>query len=253
MSALLSLEGVGKRYRRGELTRWLLRRVSLELEVAEVISVVAMRSQGKTTLLRIAAGMVAPDEGRVLLKEEDLEVLSDRTHSRLLREQIGWAGRGGPGIGITMLDYVAMRLVTGGRSRRREVRSIALEALERVGIEHAAERRWRELSDWERALVEIAQAIAPHPRLLLIDDLIDGLGMRETEELARLLRVLAGELRMGVLMAVSDPEAALCSHRVLSLADGCLSPISDPGAPSFENVIGFPRGVEIDLRGAHRW
>ena len=253
MNAALSLEGVGKRYRRGELTRWLLRRVNLQVHAGEVVSVVAMRSQGKTTLLRLAAGMLVPDEGRVLLGRLDLAGLSDRSHSRLLREQIGWAGRSGPGIGVRMLDYIAMRMAIGGRSHRREVRFLALEALERMGVEHSAERRWEELSDWERALVEIAQAIAGAPRLLLVDDLIDGLGMRETEELARLVRSLAEDLSMGVLMAVSDTEAALCSHRVLSLAEGHLAVIFDPGAQSPANVIDFPVSVEPALRGVrHR-
>jgi ABC-type cobalamin/Fe3+-siderophores transport system ATPase subunit len=255
MSTALSLEGVGKRYRRGERTRWLLRRVSLQVREGEVVAVVAMRGQGKTTLLRLAAGLLAPDEGRVLLGAVDLEGLSDHAHSRLLRERIGWAGRGGPGIGVPMLDYVAMRLSVGGRCRRREVRLRALEALERVGVEHSAERRWEELSDWERALVEIAQAIAGGPRLLLVDDALDGFGMRETEELARLVRALAGELRMGVLMAVSDAEAALCSHRVLSLAEGRVSAISDPAPHSLANVIDFPGAsgaCGAEKRGARR-
>jgi putative ABC transport system ATP-binding protein len=259
MSPLLSLEGVGKRYRRGERTHWLLRHATLQLAAGEVVAVVAMRSQGKTTLLRIAAGMLAPDEGRVLLAERDLEGLSDRAHARLLREQIGLAGRLGPGLGVRMLDYVAMRLALGGRSHRREVRARASAALEQVGAEHCAERHWEELSDWERALVEIAQAIAGAPRLLLIDDVLDGLGMRETDELARLVRALAEDHEIGVLMAVSDPEAALCSHRILSLAEGRLTPMSplpplsaDTTAESFENVIDFPRSPEPSLRGARQ-
>jgi ABC-type cobalamin/Fe3+-siderophores transport system ATPase subunit len=207
-------------------------------------------------LLRIAAGMMEPDEGRVLFAGRDLEGLSDHEHARLLREQVGLAGRLGPGLGVQMLDYVAMRLAIGGRSRRREVRSHALAALEQVGAEHCAERHWEELSDWERALVEIAQAIAGTPRLLLIDDVIDGLGMSETDELARLVRGLAEDHESGVLMAVSDPEAALCSHRVLSLADGRLSSMSplpaDATAPSFENVIDFPRSHEPGRRDARR-
>jgi ABC-type cobalamin/Fe3+-siderophores transport system ATPase subunit len=255
MSALLSLEGVGKRYSRGELSHWLLRRLTLRVSTGEVVSVVAMRGQGKTTLLRIAAGMVAPDEGQVLLTGHNLDGLSDHAHARLLREQIGLAGRLGPGMGVRMLDYVAMRLSIGRRSRRREVRALALEALERVGAEHSAERHWEELSDWERALVEIAQAIAGAPRLLLIDDLLDGLGMRETDELARLVRALAEDLKIGVLMALSDPEAALCSHRVLSLADGRLtplSPIAEASPQNFENVIDFPRSPAPHWRDARR-
>jgi ABC-type cobalamin/Fe3+-siderophores transport system ATPase subunit len=251
MNALLTLEGVGKRYRRGELSHWLMRRVSLQIAPGEVVSVVATRSQGKTTLLRIAAGLIAPDEGSVLLAGDDLKNISDHAHARLLREQIGLAGRRGPEIGVRMLDYVAMRLAIGGRRRRREVHSLALEALERVGVEHSAERHWESLSDWERALVEIAQAIAGDPRLLLIDDVIDGLGMRETDELTRLVRALAQELEMAVLMAVSDPEAALGSDRVLSLANGRLAPMSG-AAPRLENVIDFPQSSGRGVRGARR-
>lgn len=266
---VLALEGVAKRCWRGERARWLLRRVTLRVAAGEVVSVVAMRSQGKTTLLRMAAGMIAPDEGRVLLGGHDLRGLSDRAHARLLREQIGMAGRVGPGIGVQMLDYLAMRLALGARRQRREVRAEALGALELVGAERCAERHWEELSDWERALVELAQAIAGTPRLLLIDDVLDGLGMRETDELGQLVRALAVERGIGVLMAVSDPEAALCSHRVLSLADGRLSPLSPlppieglpevapvpasraGGREPLENVIEFPpRAARPSVRDA---
>ncbi len=69
--------------------------------------------------------------------------------------------------------------------------------------------------------------------------------------------MLAEDHEIAVLMAVSDPEAALCSHRVLSLADGRLSSMSplaplsaDATPPSLENVIDFPRSPEPSLRDA---
>jgi ABC-type lipoprotein export system ATPase subunit len=250
LSALLSLVGVGKRYRRGERVKWLLKDVSLEIAAGEVVSVVAMRSQGKTTLLRLAAGMAVPDEGRVLLGDTDLRGLSDRAQSRLLREQIGWVGRDGPGVGVQMLDYVAMRLTIGRRHHRREVRLRAMEALEQMGVEQCAEQYWKDLSDWDRALVEIAQAIVGQPRLLLVDDVIDGLGMRETEEVAGLVRGLAESLQMGVLMTASDVEAALLSRRILSLSDGRLTLMSEHSESAHENVIDFPTRESRDLRGA---
>jgi ABC-type cobalamin/Fe3+-siderophores transport system ATPase subunit len=93
------------------------------------------------------------------------------------------------------------------------------------------------MSDWERALVEVAQAIAGEPALLLVDDVTDALGMRETDELTSLLRSLSRELRMGVLMCVSDPQATLLSDQILTLAGGRLTP--GPQATP-ENVIEFP-------------
>jgi ABC-type lipoprotein export system ATPase subunit len=236
MSALLSLQGVGKRYRRGDTARWLLRDVTLELAAGEALAVVAMRSQGKTTLLRIAAGMLAADEGRVLLGRTDVQRLSDAGLARLLREQIGWAGREGPRVGIRMQDYVAMRLALGGRRRRREVHALARLTLRRLGVEDCAERRWEELSDWERVLVELAQALAGAPQLVLVDDVLDGLGMRETEEIGALLRGLARELGVAILMSASDVEAALSCDRVLSLAGGRVIPMSGV-QPVAANVI----------------
>jgi putative ABC transport system ATP-binding protein len=253
MSTLLELDSIGKRYRRGELSNWLLRHATLQLDPGEVLSVVATRSQGKTTLLRLACGILAPDEGRVLLGRHDLAQLSNSAHSELLREHIAWAGRTGPGMRLQMLDYVALRLAIGRRTRRRRVRTLALEALERLDVPHTANRYWEQLSDLERALVELAQAVAARPRLLLVDDLIDGFGMRETELLGRLLRALARELRIGVLMTVSDPEAALRSDRVLSLHRTRLVPMSpvpalppqsNPRRTASENVIDFPRAAE---------
>ena len=107
---------------------------------------------------------------------------------------------------------------------------------------------WESMSDWERALVEVAQAIAGEPALLLVDDVTDALGIRETEELTALLRSLSRELGMGVLMSVSDPQATLLSDRIMTLAGGRLTPgpQSLPG-----NVIEFP-DLSTSRRDAER-
>jgi ABC-type cobalamin/Fe3+-siderophores transport system ATPase subunit len=152
-----------------------------------------------------------------------------------------------------MLDYVAMPLLArqdgrtrwssllrGGQKRRRSGSTVdarARAALERVGAAGCAEQSWESISDWERALVEIAQAIAGEPSLVLVDDVTDTLGIRETDKLNALLRTLSRELGIGVLMGVSDPQATLLSDRIMTLAGGTLTagPESPPG-----NVIEFP-------------
>ena len=109
--------------------------------------------------------------------------------------------------------------------------------MERVGAPGCAEQLWESMSDWERALVEVAQAIAGEPALLLVDDVTDALGIRETDELTALLRSLSSELGMGVLMTASDPQATLLSDRIMTLAGGRLT--AGPQSPS-GNVIEFP-------------
>jgi ABC-type cobalamin/Fe3+-siderophores transport system ATPase subunit len=240
--ALLQLTGVSKRYRRGPQELCVLRDVSLELHAGEIVSVLGMRGGGKTTLLRIAAGMESADEGAVRFAGRDLTGLSDGELSRLLGGQIAWAGRSGPGMRVRMLDYVAMPLLVGkrrerARGARKTVYRQARCALERVGAAGCEEQRWEDLSDWERALVETAQAIAAEPALLLIDDITDALGIRETDALTSLLRRISRESRTGILMALSDAQAALWSDRIMTLSGGTLT--QGPAAPG-GNVIEFP-------------
>lgn len=248
---LLALEEVCKTFRRGSAMVRVLERESLRVGRGEVVCVLASRGQGKSTLLAIAAGMQRPDSGRVLFEGGDLAGRSDRELSLLLGGRIAWAGREGPGMAMSMLDYVAMPLLVsrrgGGlrallrRERRqqggRDAYARAHAALERVGALACAERRWDEMSDWERALVELAQAIAAEPALLLADDLSDGLGIRETDELTALIRELSRELGIGVLMGVSDGQATLRSDRLLALAGGHLT---ETPAGQDADVIEFP-------------
>ena len=254
MSELLLLTDVSKSYRRGSQDLRVLQGASLKVGAGEVVCVLGSRGQGKTTLLRIAAGMESADAGLVSFDGQNIAALSDRALSHLLGTRIAWAGKSGPELPIRMLDYVEMPLLAreGGRAaqwwrwmrrgpeRRRSTATVdarARAALERVGAPGCADQLWESMSDWERALVEIAQAIAGEPALLLVDDLTDALGMRETDELTALLRTLSRELGIGVLMSVSDPQATLLSDRIVSLAGGRLTPgpQSPPG-----NVIEFP-------------
>jgi putative ABC transport system ATP-binding protein len=248
MSALLQFSDVSKSYRRGARGLHVLREACFELHAGEVISVLGMRGQGKTTLLRIAAGMESADSGVVCFEGRDLAELSDGELSRLLGARIAWAGRSGPGMRMRMLDYVAMPLLVGRAKNRRAAYARAHGALERVGAQGCAAAEWESISDWERALVEIAQAIAAEPGLLLVDDVTDALGIRETDELTALLRELSRETQLGVLMSVSDAQATLWSDRIMTLSGGRLT--QGPQAPS-GNVIEFP-DLGLPRRGAER-
>jgi putative ABC transport system ATP-binding protein len=240
VAELLSLAGVSKgAVRGGGRVEALLVDVSLDVGAGELVAVVGSRSQGKTTLLQLAAGLMAPERGVVRFRGHDLAALPEREHARLLREEIGLAGQSGPRVDLRMAHYVAAPLLVNRRRKhRRQAFARAAEALERVGMASRARQRWGDLSRWDRALVEIAQGIVGEPGLLLVDDVTDGLGMRETAQVTKLLRSLTEGAGMGVLMAASDGEAALSAHRVFSLARGRLKAISDQG-PRPHDVIPF--------------
>ena len=245
MGELLALRGVGKSYRRGGRLLRVLTSASLEIGRGEVGAVVGSRNEGKTTLLKIAAGIEQPDTGEVLLGDTNLTQLADSERSRLLGAEIAWTNREGTGVKLEVLDYLALPLAMGRRRGRREARSLATGALERVGAAGCARKRWSELSDWERVLVGLARGIVCRPRLLVADSVIDGLGMRRTREAGELVLALAAELKCGVLMSCTDLEAALIADRVWSLERGRLSVLSEQSFTEAE-IIEFPKPARAD-------
>jgi ABC-type lipoprotein export system ATPase subunit len=242
MGSLLELEGVCKTYARGERRLRVLANLSLEIHVGEVAAVVGSRGEGKTTLLQIAAGIQRPDRGAVMFDGVEMLAMSDRRRSELLGGTISWVTREDPGLRLQVRDGVAMPLAIGRRRRPREVVEAADDALERVGAADCARRLWEELSNWERVLVCFARVIVARPRLVVLDDLFEGLAAPRMREAGAWLRTLTDELGCAVLMSASDVEGVLAADRVWSLVAGGLEPMT--AEPVDAEVIEFPHGAK---------
>jgi ABC-type lipoprotein export system ATPase subunit len=219
---VLVLEGVCKSFRRGVGGRdrlVVLDDVSLAVEAGRIVAVVAPRAEGKTTLLGVAAGMLRVDRGSVRVCGRELTECSDKELSQMLRSEIGLARRDGPELRIQAWDYVAGPLVTGWRWWRgwRERRRLVARTLEDLGVADCGRLWWDELSRWEQVRVEFAAAIVTRPKLLLVDDVIDGLGVTKTKEAMSILQHFAEDLGCAVLMGASDQPSALRSDEVWRL------------------------------------
>jgi predicted ABC-type transport system involved in lysophospholipase L1 biosynthesis ATPase subunit len=238
MVELLELSGVQRSERRGVRRLRLLVDVSLAVTAGQIVAVVGSRYEGKTALLKIAAGLEQPDAGEVWFRGRELTGMRARARERLLGCEIAWVHRAGTGLPFDVLEYVTLPLLMG-RVRAHDAEDQAMAALERVGAREAAHLRWEELSDWERVLVALARGIVGRPRLLVMDEVIDGLGMSKTSDAGELLCALVAELECGVLLGVSDPEAALMADRVWSFERGSLRLLAGR-TPVPDNVVEFP-------------
>jgi putative ABC transport system ATP-binding protein len=247
MDTLLSLRGVGKHYWRGERRVSVLENVSLTIDAGELVVVWGQHNSGKTTLLKLAAGLEKPSEGTVSFGGHDLGTASASELARLRRGSIAWAKPTGPeSPDLRVRDYVALPLLR--RYRYRDARRHAIDALERVGVAGCAMEVWRNLSDSERALVAIAHALIRSPRILLIDDQTANLDYLQREDVMQLLREAAEE-GMGVLATVPDMTEMVHAHTIRSLSGGrLLAPADRPDGGG--NVIDFPGGVERHSEGA---
>lgn len=254
MQGSLVLRGVWLSYPRGgrHVVRVLVD-VSLEVRPGEVVSVLAQRAQGKTCLLRVAAGMERPDRGSVLFAGTDMWRSEEggghrgrrrRGHARSSRVPIALVRPSPPDVDVPAREGIALPL--SGRHGGRRARELAERALVEVGAGECALRRWDDLSDGERARVAIAQGISRDPEVLLVDDLTATLGLGDAEEIAMLLRSLAAGRGLGVLVGVGDARATRWSDRVATLAGGSLmlEPASRPRTweREYSNVVDFPGG-----------
>jgi len=234
---LLSLDGVTKRYVRGRHEIVALDDVSLEVAPGEFVAIFGSHASGKTTLLRVAAGIEAADEGRVSFAGDDMTEWATSRRRRGLHPRLGWLRRSGPFLAsMTIVDYVALPVARGGSPAEGQRR--ATRALGRMGADALAHATWEELSDAERTHVMLAQAIAREPALLLADDPTRGLGVGDRERVLTLLRALADKDGMAVLMAVPEVPDMLRSHTVMTLSDGELIASSDRNATA--DVIDLP-------------
>jgi ABC-type lipoprotein export system ATPase subunit len=235
---LLQMEAVTRSYSRGPSEIAVLKDVDLEVHAGDLVGVYGTRSSGKTTLLRIAAGLDHPTTGKVLFEGLDLSCASRGELARLHREQIGWVDRIGPYVQeLPASEYVSMPLY--GRFTPAERRRLALAALERAGADEMASLRWDEIPDTARVLVALAHALVRGPRLLIVDDPTAGLGMVDRERILGLLREAADD-GVGVLMAVPDMPALLHANELRSLNRGRLvGPADSSGDP--RTVVEFPQ------------
>ncbi len=216
---LLVLDEVRKGYGRGRNIP-VLDGVSFELDRGEFAAIYGQRASGKTTLLRIAAGLLAPDSGSVLLNKRELPVMRPSWRGAM-PDGIGWVRQGGPSVRVTrMLDYVAWPLLR--ETSYAEALRRATAALERMRAIELAQAQWHDLSHGERQLIEIAHAIVREPHLLLADDPTASLDLREREIVAKLIREVIQDQGMAVLMSVPDVPDVLLSDRVMSLNAGRL-------------------------------
>lgn len=215
---LLMLEHVSKAYRRGRQESAALFDVSLDVGAGEIVGVWGRRFSGRTTLLRIAAGLETPDSGRVLL--DGVEV-ADHPEGTLRRRVAYCHTSFAPAHAELVVEHVAVPLLAvGTRIDRACTRAQAM--LDRLGAGACAEMRPHELAQGELVRVVLARALLQRPQVLLIDEPTSGVDLLEREDLLTTLCVTAKDERIAVLMTASEPSGLAGADRALSISEGLL-------------------------------
>ena len=190
--------------------------VSFHVNPGEVVSLLGPSGCGKTTLLRLAAGLEQPTNGSITLNEQTISSVE----MTVPPEQRG--------IGYMFQDFalfphltVLQNVIFGLSQKGAEATKRALEVLEEVGIDNAADMYPHELSGGQQQRVALARALAPKPKVILLDEPYAGLDSRLRERIRdQMLHVLKASNAAALMVTHDAEEAMFMSDRIVVLRDG---------------------------------
>ncbi len=196
--------------------------VSMEIPPGTVAVLKGRSGSGKTTLLNLIAGLDEPTEGRVLFNQRDLARMSSSERINLRRKHIGFVYQTFgllPFLSAGENVEVPLRMVRApGRVRRERVKAM----LDLVGLVPRMKHRTYELSGGEQQRVAIARALVNRPDLLLADEPTGQLDTTTGASIINLLREIAKQTGVTVIIASHDPNVHAAADVVYELEDGML-------------------------------
>ncbi|GMQ97880.1 MAG: ABC transporter ATP-binding protein [Acidimicrobiia bacterium] len=253
MPLIVDCANLIKIHKQGAVEVVALQGLDLTMDQGEFVSVVGASGAGKSTLLAILAGFEKPSAGRAVVAEKDLAELSSRDLSTYYRRDVGFVWQD---YTRNLLPYlnatqnVELPLLLGGVSGRKRKKR-AMELLEAVGLRGKAHASINTMSGGEQQRLALCVALAPGPKLLLADELTGELDTETTLEIFELLRTLAHEGGLSILVVTHDVAVAQRTDRVVRIADGRVATQSRRGASELatidqRGIIQLPRDLLME-------
>jgi ABC-type Fe3+/spermidine/putrescine transport system ATPase subunit len=242
----VSIRGVSKSFGRSTV----LSDINFDVDESEIVVLLGASGSGKTTILRIIAGLEMPNSGSIVLHGKDVTKLPARER----------------GTGVIFQSYalfpkmtVARNIGYGLRLRRRSRKKVKEKIDELISLVHLEEHRDKypsQLSGGQQQRVAIARALAYEPEVLLFDEPFGALDAQIRTRLRHEIRLLLKSIKVPSIFITHDQEEALeLADRIAILNKGCLEQIGTPfdvySNPNTEYVATFLGAANL-LEGAVR-
>ncbi len=203
-----------------------LRGIDLGVMRGEVLAIMGPSGSGKSTLLHCLAGVLAPDEGRVVIDGTDVTAMSPDARARFRLQRIGFVFQFGQLLpDLTALDNVALPLLMGGAGRRAASRQ-AREWLDRLELADQVDKVPGDMSGGQAQRVAIARALVTHPSVVFADEPTGSLDSVAGEKVLTAMLAAVREAGTTVVLITHDPRTAAYADREIIVRDGLLSAAS---------------------------
>lgn len=216
---IITVEGLTKDYKSGNVVVPALRGVDLEVHRGEFASVVGASGCGKSTLLYILGGMLRATKGSVRIDGFDMIGARNASRTRFLGKNLGFVFQRFNLISsLNVFDNLKISCRIAGRARG--CKEKIDEMLRHVGIEHKARMKPLELSQGEQQRVAIARALIKEPKILLADEPTGNLDSENSDRILALFRTMNGSLGQTILMITHNRRLADMTDRTFEMKDG---------------------------------
>lgn len=248
---IVRVEGVHKFFRRGSEQIDVLNNLSLEVPTGEFLALMGPSGSGKTTLLNLIAGLDQPSQGRILVGDQLISVMSEGQLAKWRTRNVGFIFQFYHLLPVlTAYENVELPLLLlplSAAERRQQV----LTALDLVGLTDRLNHRPGQLSGGQQQRVGIARAVVTDPTLLVADEPTGDLDARSAEEILNLMGELQQTLRKTIVMVTHDPRAADRAQRTLHLDKGQLVEETTRSSPLEMGIRKNPGATEIRADESH--
>jgi putative ABC transport system ATP-binding protein len=218
----IRIEGLRKRYGKGDTAVDALKKVDMQVAAGEVVGLIGPSGSGKSTLLKCLGAVIEPTGGRMILGDELIynDAWKIRDLRTLRRDKIGFIFQAPyliPFLDVT--DNVALLPMLAGRSNA-DSRQSARELLEALDVAHRARAMPSQLSGGEQQRVSIARALVNRPPVILADEPTAPLDSARALAVIRILNKMAQQYQTAIIVVTHDEKIIPTFKRIYHIRDG---------------------------------
>lgn len=226
---MITLKNLHKSYEVGQNKLHVLKGIDLTIEKGELVSIMGSSGSGKSTLLNIIGLLDTYDEGELVLDGDlirnystaKMRDLNERRAARLRNRTIGFVFQSFNLISFkNAKENVALPLYYNGVGRRKRNR-LAMEFLEKMGLEEWAEHTPNELSGGQKQRIAIARALISKPKVILADEPTGALDSTTSMEVMELFKEI-NESGITVIIVTHENDISQKTERIIRLKDGLI-------------------------------
>lgn len=220
---IVTLKNISKLYPSNQGNIYAVQDVNLEIQAGEFYSLLGSSGSGKTTILRLIGGFEMPEQGRVLLGDEDVtqQPPYQRNVHTVFQKYALFPH-------MTVTENIAYPLTVEGVTKL-EIEQRVTEAIETFRLQGLADRKPNQLSGGQQQRVALARALINRPKVLLLDEPLSALDAKIRQEVRQELRELQKLTGITFIYVTHDQEEAIAlSDRIAVMHDGKVEQVGTP-------------------------